>query len=52
MPTEFLPGKMDLRELFRPWKLFTFIGGMAWLIYGALNYGIADGRGISLLMAA
>lgn len=39
------------RELLRPWKLFSFGAGMAWLIYGALNYGISDWNlGDSLIM--
>ena len=39
------------RELVRPWKLATFGVGMAWLIYGALNYGISDWNlGDSLIM--
>jgi hypothetical protein len=46
-----LPGPTDLRELIRPWKVLTFAIGMAWLLFGALNYGIADWDvGISLLM--
>ena len=41
----------DLAELARPWKLATLAIGMAWLLYGALNYAIADWDvGISLLM--
>lgn len=40
-----------MNDYFRPWKLFTFAGGMAWLIYGALNYAIPDWDvGISLIM--
>ena len=31
-----------MNELLRPWKLLSFTIGMAWLIYGALNYGISD----------
>ena len=39
------------RELLRPWKLATFALGMAWLIYGALNYDIPDWDvGISIFM--
>jgi hypothetical protein len=46
-----LPDRTDLRELIRPWKLVSFAIGMTWLLYGALNYGIADWDvGISLLM--
>ena len=36
------PGPADLRELARPWKLASFAAGMAWLVYGALEYGIGD----------
>lgn len=40
-----------MNEYFRPWKLLTFACGMAWLIYGALNYDIPDWDiGISLIM--
>jgi hypothetical protein len=47
----FLPNRTDLRELIRPWKLLSFTIGMTWLLFGALNYGIADWDvGISLLM--
>lgn len=46
-----LPDSSYIAELRRPWKLFSFAGGMAWLLYGALNYGISDWDvGISLLM--
>jgi hypothetical protein len=42
-----------LRELVRPWKLASFALGMAWLIYGALNYGISDwNMGDSLVMGS
>ena len=45
------PDKRYFAELFRPWKLVTFAIGMAWLIYGALNYNIGDWDiGISLIM--
>jgi len=38
-------------ELLRRWKLISFGIGMAWLLYGAVNYGIADWDvGISLIM--
>lgn len=51
MWSAFLPNQTDLRELIRPWKLLSFVIGMAWLLFGALNYGIADWDvGISLLM--
>ena len=40
-----------LRELLRPWKLFTFAVGMAWLLYGATHYNIPDWDvGISVIM--
>jgi len=45
------PDRPYLIELLRPWKLVTFGIGMAWLLYGAVNYGIADWDvGISLIM--
>lgn len=46
-----VPDGSYLRELARPWKLLSFTAGEAWLIYGALNYGIGDWDvGDSLLM--
>jgi len=49
--TGWLPNGSDLRELIRPWKLCVFAIGMTWLLFGALNYGIADWDvGISVLM--
>jgi hypothetical protein len=49
-PTLF-PDRIYLTELARPWKLVSFAIGMAWLLYGALNYEIPDWDvGISLLM--
>lgn len=46
-----LPGRADLRELRRPWKLASFAIGMGWLLYGALFYGIGDWDvGVSLVM--
>ncbi len=40
-----------MRELARPWKLCSFAIGMTWLLFGAVNYGIADWDvGISVLM--
>jgi hypothetical protein len=46
-----LPDSSYIVELRRPWKLVSFAVGMAWLLYGALNYGISDWDvGISLLM--
>ena len=45
------PERIYFIELLRPWKLATFGIGMAWLLYGAINYGIADWDvGISLIM--
>lgn len=47
----FLPDRADLAELARSWKLSSFAIGMAWLLFGALTYGISDWDvGISLLM--
>jgi hypothetical protein len=47
----FLPDRVYCAELVRPWKLLSFAIGMAWLLFGALNYGISDWDvGISLLM--
>ena len=38
-------------EYLRPWKLVTFFIGIAWLLYGAVNYDISDWDiGISLIM--
>jgi len=46
-----LPARKYLAELVRPWKFFSFAVGIAWLIYGASNYGISDWDvGISLIM--
>jgi hypothetical protein len=40
-----------MNEYLRPWKLITFSIGMAWLLYGAVNYHISDWDiGISLIM--
>jgi hypothetical protein len=58
MPTEqpdtggsLLPDRAYVAEFARPWKLFSFAIGMGGLIYGALEYGIADWDiGISLVM--
>lgn len=45
------PDRIYFIELLRPWKLVSFGIGMAWLLYGAVNYGIADWDvGISLIM--
>lgn len=47
----FLPDRAYGRKLLRPWKLASFCVGMAWLLYGALNYQIGDWDvGISLVM--
>lgn len=44
-------GDRYLRELRRPWKLWSFAAGMAWLFYGALTYKFDDWDvGISALM--
>ena len=48
---ELLSLRQYLAELFRPWKLFSLGVGIAWLLYGAYNYGISDWDvGISLIM--
>jgi len=48
---ELLSLREYLAELCRPWKLFSLAVGMAWLLYGAYNYGISDWDvGISLIM--
>lgn len=40
-----------MKELFRPWKLFTFAIGMSWLFWGALTLNIPDWNiGVSILM--
>lgn len=51
VPWQPWPDRSYCVELLRPWKLLTFGIGMAWLLYGAANYGIADWDvGISLIM--
>ena len=51
MNIELLPVQQYLAELVRPWKLLSLGVGMAWLLYGASNYGISDWDvGISLIM--
>jgi hypothetical protein len=46
-----LPDRAYFRELLRPWKLATFAGSIAVLLYGALNFGIGDWDvGVTLLM--
>lgn len=48
---ELIPSSNYWRELARPWKLASFAVGMGWLIFGALNYDIADWDvGVSLVM--
>jgi hypothetical protein len=40
-----------IKELIRPWKLFSFAVGMAWLIHCAVTYDFQDWDvGISVLM--
>jgi len=52
-PAPFLPDRAWLRELVRPWKLLSFGIAMALLLYGALNYHIADWDvGVTLLMGS
>lgn len=49
----FLPDRAWLRELVRPWKLLSFGIAMTLLLYGALNYHIADWDvGVTLLMGS
>lgn len=44
-------GVNEIKELTRPWKLFTFFIGMSWLIYGAVCFNISDWDiGISIIM--
>mgnify|MGYP001197088851 CR=1 FL=1 len=51
MNIELLPVQQYLAELKRPWKLLSLVVGMAWLLHGAINYGISDWDvGISLIM--
>ena len=46
-----LPPRAYWRELLRPWKLATFAGSLAVLLYGALVMGISDWDvGVTLLM--
>jgi hypothetical protein len=46
-----LPDPAYWRELWRPWKLATFCGAMAVLLYGALVMDISDWDvGVTLLM--
>lgn len=47
----FLPDPDYYKELIRPWKLISFAAAMAWLLYGAINFGIGDWDvGVTLLM--
>jgi len=51
MAQDLWPDRRYIAELVRPWKVLSFAAGIAWLLYGALNYGISDWDvGISLLM--
>lgn len=51
MHIQTLSARAYISELYRPWKLFSFIFGMIFLIYGALNFEIPDWDvGISLIM--
>lgn len=51
MSQSLLPDRAYFVEIVRPWKLVSFAIGMVWLLFGALNYGIADWDvGISILM--
>ncbi|MBI5327099.1 MAG: hypothetical protein HZB80_02235 [Deltaproteobacteria bacterium] len=51
MAQDLLPDRRYIAELTRPWKVLSLAAGMAWLLFGALNYGISDWDvGISLLM--
>lgn len=53
MNIRLLSVQQSLAELVRPWKLLSFGAGMAWLLYGARNYGISDWDvGISLIMGS
>ena len=45
------PPVYPVTEYLRPWKLFSFSAGLAFLIYGAVNFHIADWDvGLSLIM--
>jgi hypothetical protein len=49
--SSFLSDRAWRRELFRPWKLLSFSIAMGLLLYGALNYQMADWNvGVTLLM--
>lgn len=48
---KFLSKEYQAVELLRPWKLISLLIGMSWLLYGAVNYHIADWDvGVSILM--
>lgn len=48
-----IPNRQDVQEWRRPCKLATFGFAMAWLLYGAVAYGIADWDvGVTLLMGS
>ena len=50
-PVRVFPDRAYLAELIRPWKLLSLALGMAWLLFGGLNYSISDWDvGISVLM--
>ena len=51
MDIQNLSARAYITELYRPWKLFSFIIGMIFLFYGALNFEIPDWDvGISFIM--
>ena len=53
MHIQHLSARAHIVETYRPWKLFTFIVGMIFLFYGALNFEIPDWDiGISILMGS
>jgi|SRR5579863_3099029 len=53
MSEVFVPNKGYFIELIRPWKLFSFACGMAWLIYGSLGFHLPDWNiGVSILMGS
>ena len=51
MHIEMLSFRAYIAELFRPWKLFSFAGGMLFLFWGARNLEIVDWDvGVSIVM--